>query len=181
MASGSCHRKPLAHSRAHRVQHKVWDLNTLHLVVNVSQFNSVQLFHSKSLWKPTQLRLSWQAQQFLRTINNAFTGNREVKFRLFKYKAFYFFSSYRLFSPSYLLLFLSLENTVATVHLKTCWKVQKQLKCCFTGNVQCYFTISSHKGNKSSFKLFTIPQRATGGPSVPHIDHTYSLNISCHA
>lgn len=179
MASGSCHRKPLAHSRAHRVQHRVWDLNTLHLVVNVRQFNSVQLFHSKSLWKPMQLCLSWRAQQFLRTINNDFPGNREVKFRLFKYKVL-FSSSHPFVFLSYL-LFLSPAGTVATVHLKTCCKVQKQLKCCFTGNVQCYFTRSSHKSNKSCFKLFIIPRRATGGPSVPHIDHNHSLNISCHA
>lgn len=51
----------------------------------------------------------------------------------------------------------------------------------FTGNVQRYFTTSPQKGNKSSFKLFIMPQRATGGPSLPHIDHSYSLNISCHA
>lgn len=51
----------------------------------------------------------------------------------------------------------------------------------FSGHVQRYFTTSPHKDNKSSFKLFIMPQRATSDLSLPHIDHTFSLNISCHA
>lgn len=125
-ASGSCHRKPLAESRAHRVQHKVWDLNTPHLVVNVSQSYSVQLFHSHSLWKPKQLCLSWQTVRFLRAINNDLPSNRGIKFK----PCFYFFPFfYLLVSLSLFISLLScLINTAATVHLRVCWKVQKQLK-----------------------------------------------------
>lgn len=143
-----------------------------------SQSFGVQLFHSHSLWKPRQLCLSWQTVRFLRAINKDLPSNRGIKFKPFKCEMFFFppiFWFLSLFIQSY----KHWSYCTPEVLLKGAETIK--MGEFFTGNVQRYFTTPPLKGNESSFKLFIMPQRATGGPSLPHIDHTYSLNISCHA
>lgn len=151
-------------------------------MVNVSQSDGVQLFHSHSLWKPKQLCLSWRALQFLKAINNNLPSNRKVKFRLFKHKVFFFLLAFVLSLSHHFAAFVSYRHhSYCTPEGLLKGAETIKMEEFFSGNVQRYFTTTPHKGNKSSFKLFIMPQRATGGPSLPHIDHTYSLNISCHA